>query len=364
MPNARLHDVVELPYFCAITVQCFCLCPEGGMCVETSPVTSQSLLVYRAAEFVVSEGVAEGDSLSFADELVMDDTYQINACAKRERLSLVMGARPRTFTIDEGSPLGTAGCRVFLDSCLTLMVPDGSTCELLIFVEIEAEEVAEIYMLPLVTLIPDTDYRLVGIDRVNPATRLAEVACVSFSRGTHITMASGEQRRIEELRVGDRILTRDDGPQELRWIGQTTVRASGEMAPVVIRKGALHNQNDLLLSPEHRIFVYQREDRLGAGRSEVLVKVRHLVNGTSVVQVYGGFMEYYQLLFDQHQIIYAEGIAAESLLIDQRTRPALPPDATQRGRHDHRAHLNYEVSERLFAGGDAIEKLRLASRSN
>ena len=335
------------------------------MYAETSLVTSQSLLVCRAADFVVVEGVAEGDSMSFADELVMDDTYQMNADAKRARLSLVMGRRPRTFTVDEGSPLGEAGRRVFLDSCITLMVPDGSTCELLIFVEIEEAEVAEIYMLPLVSLIPDTDYRLVGIDRVNPAARLAEVACVSFSRGTHITMASGEQGRIEELRVGDRILTRDDGPQELRWIGQTTVRASGEMAPVVIRKGALHNQNDLLLSPEHRIFVYQREDKLGAGRSEVLVKVRHLVNDDTVVLAEGGFVDYFQLLFDDHQIIFAEGIAAESLIINARTHPALPTGVIAgnagRGWHAYRAYQGYEVGERLLSGLDTVALLRKAS---
>jgi hypothetical protein len=49
----------------------------------------------------------------------------------------------------------------------------------------------------------------------------------------------------------------------------------GEFAPIVITKGALHNENDLPVSPDHRLFVCQREDKLGAGRSEVLVKVRH-----------------------------------------------------------------------------------------
>lgn len=337
------------------------------MYAETTIAMLNSLLVYRAADLVVIEGVAEGDSMSFADDLIMDDVYQLASHASRERLSLVIGQRPRNFAINSDSALGVAGRRVYLDSCITLMVPDGSTCELLIFVEIEDSEVAEIYLLPLVTLIPDTEYMLVGIDRINPAARLAEVACVSFSSGTHITMASGEQRRIEDLMVGDRILTRDDGPQELRWIGKSTVRAAGEMAPVVIRKGALHNQNDLLLSPEHRIFVYQRQDRLKAGRSEVLVKVRHLVNNDTVVRAEGGYVDYFQLLFDDHQIIFAEGIAAESLLVTPRTRPALPEDVptanSGRGWHAYRAYQGYEVGERLLSGANTVALLRSASGS-
>ena len=334
------------------------------MTADQDRPTTQSLQVFRAAAFRCADGVAEGDAMSFADELVMDDIYMLHERAQRVRLSLILGDGPRSFTVAPDSAAGGAGRQVHLDSCVTWMAPDSTTCEMLVLVEIEEGGVEEIYLLPLVPLVADTEYRLVGFDRDVAAQRFAEVACVSFSKGTHITLASGEQRRIEDLQVGDKVLTRDDGPQEVRWIGQTTLRAVGEFAPIVIRRGALHNENDLLLSPDHRIFIYQRQDRLGAGRSEVLVKVRHLVNGESVVREDGGFIDYYQLLFDDHQIIYAEGIAAESLLIDQRTRPALPPEAAASGRHGYRAHLSYEVSERLLADGNAVEKLRRASRSD
>lgn len=333
--------------------------------------STQNLLVFSATDFVVTDGVAEGDPVSFADELVMDDVYQLQAFARRSRLGLAVevgtldapNSGSGSFSVAKGSEVGQAGNALHLDCCMTLMAPDSTTFEALVLVEVDEGAVAGVYLLPLATLQPRTDYRLVGLDRHSATTRFAEVACVSFTRGTLITMASGQQVPIEDLKVGDKVLTRDDGPQSIRWIGQTTLRAVGSLAPIVIRKGALHNENDLIVSPDHRIFVYQRQDRLGAGRAEVLVKVRHLINGTSVVQLEGGFVEYFQLLFDDHQIIYAEGIAAESLLIDPRTRPAVPEDL-RTAPHSYRAHLSYEVQENLLAAPDAVDLLRRASSSH
>jgi hypothetical protein len=328
-----------------------------------SQTLTQTILVFAAADFTVIDGVAEGDALSFADELVMDDIYQLTDGAARLRLSLAISGGGQSFRIAADSTAATPGNPVHFDSCLTLMAPDGTTIEALVLVEVEDMTAAAIYLLPLGPVEPRTGYRLVGLDRQTATTRFAEVACVSFTRGTHITLASGQQVPIEALKVGDRVLTRDDGPQQIRWIGRNTIRAVGAFAPVLIRKGALNNENDLVLSPDHRIFVYQRQDHLGAGRAEVLVKVRHLVNGTSVVQLDGGFVEYFQLLFDDHQIIYAEGIAAESLLIDPRTRPALPEGVGQR-RHGYRTHHGYEVQENLLSVPDAVDLLRRASAAH
>ena len=59
----------------------------------------------------------------------------------------------------------------------------------------------------------------------------------------------------------------------------------------------------------------------------------------------------------------AEGIAAESLLIDPRTRAALP-DAVGGTRHGFRTHLGYEVQENLLSVPDAVDLLRRASSAH
>ncbi|WP_373356978.1 Hint domain-containing protein [Pseudoroseicyclus sp. CXY001] len=325
---------------------------------------TETLPVYRAEEFTVSHGVAEGDPVSFADELVIDDSYMLARAATRGELKL--DRTEAAFRVAPGSALGGAGRTVHLDSCLTLMGSGGDTLEALILVEVEDGAAEGIYLLPLAPLSPEAEYRLVGIDRHAATRRFAEVACVAFARGTLMTMATGEQRPIEALKPGDRLLTRDDGARPLLWIGQRTLRARGDFAPVLIRKGALNNENDLVLSPDNRVFVWQRQDAIGAGRSELLVKARHLVNGETVVRVEGGFVDYFQLLFEQHQIIFAEGIAAESLLVDTRTREALPEEVREElmqgaPGHGARRHLGYAVAETLLSSPDAVELLRRAA---
>ncbi|WP_147105996.1 Hint domain-containing protein [Tateyamaria sp. syn59] len=323
---------------------------------------AQSVPVYRAASFVVSQGANLGDALACADELMLDDVYTLSARAHPLRLSL-HASDTAHMIVGNGSECGVPGAAIHLDCALTLMSPDGQITDAIVLVEVDDEaHIANIYLLPLAGLRPRTPYNLVGIDRTEARTKFAHLACARFTRGTHITMASGAQKPIEELAVGDRILTRNDGVQEVRWVGQSTVRATGDFAPICIRAGTLNNDRDLIVSPDHRLFIYQRKDRLGAGRSELLVKARHLVNGDSVTVQDGGFVDYFELLFDTHQIIYAEGIAAESMLIDTRTKPALPDEVSARlTAHTDTGLSGLDVTENLLDRPDAAELLRRAS---
>lgn len=326
----------------------------------------QTLLIHPACDLTVVDGANLGDDLSFGEELQHDDVYHLADGATRQDLS-VRQTGPRRLQLTETTRVGQPGAELHVDCCVTFMGNDGQTIDVIVLVEVDGDGlVSGIYGLPLGALRPKTDYRIIGIDTDRPERRFAEVACVSFTRGTMITMASGAQKPVEDLCEGDMVLTRDDGAQPLRWIGASTLRATGEGAPIRILAGTLNNAGDLLVSPDHRLFVYQRRDHLGAGRSEILVKARHLVNGDSVRRIEGGFVDYFQLLFDDHQIIYAEGIAAETLLVDTRTRAALLDAldgklAASLPAHDARLRDEFELSESLARRPDAVDLLRRAS---
>ena len=323
---------------------------------------TQNLPVFQAEAFVVSEGANLGDPIGCADDLMLDDVYRLSAAAETDRLTLNV-LDDTHFTVAESSVRGQPGNSVHLDCAATFMSPDGQTTDTLVLVEVDAMgHIAQTYLLPMARLAPRTNYALVGIDTENLRTRIAHLTCARFTRGTHITLASGAQTPIEDLRVGDRILTRNDGIQAIRWIGEATVRAVGDFAPIRIRAGTLNNDRDLIVSPDHRLFIYQRTDRLGAGRSELLVKARHLVNGETVIVQDGGFVDYFELLFDTHQIIYAEGIAAESMLIDTRSAPVVPTEVSALlTAHTDAGLSGLDVTETLLDRPDAAEILRRAS---
>ncbi|SMX28020.1 hypothetical protein TRP8649_02132 [Pelagimonas phthalicica] len=336
------------------------------MSIHSSNRSTQTLHVYRADLIRVINGANLGDSLSFADELMPDDVYRLSPLAATTKLRVVTAGNP-PFKLATDSDLGQEGADLHLDCCVTFMSSKGETIECLILVETDSDcNVARVYSLPLGVMTPNAEYVLVGVDTDTALQRFAQVACVSFTGGTMITMANGAQRPIEELQVGDRVLTRDDGPQEIRWLGHHTARAVGAFAPILIREGTLNNIRDLLVSPDHRLFIYQRNDEIGAGRSEILVRARHLVNDKSVLPVTGGFIDYYQMLFDSHQIIYAEGIAAESMLVDTRTQAALPEDLDEKlgeliPGHRRSGFGELEVQETLLTRPDAADLLRKSS---
>ncbi|WP_084861691.1 Hint domain-containing protein [Salibaculum halophilum] len=134
-----------------------------------------------------------------------------------------------------------------------------------------------------------------------------------FVAGTMIATPEGP-KAIETLVVGDLVLTQDGAPQPIRWIGRRSVAAIGSMAPIAFRPGALGDHGALMLSPQHRVLLRDAYAELMFEAPEVLVKAKDLVNDGSIRRVEGGLVTYLHLLFDSHQIIWAEGLATESFL--------------------------------------------------
>ncbi|MDE3028714.1 MAG: Hint domain-containing protein [Paracoccaceae bacterium] len=132
-----------------------------------------------------------------------------------------------------------------------------------------------------------------------------------FVAGTLIATPDGN-RPVEELEPGDLVLTLDNGPQPLRWIGERSVSGMGDFAPIRFQRGALGNRRALLVSPQHRMLVRSWKAELFFGEEEVLVAAKHLVNDSDVRPVPMEEVRYVHLLFDRHEVIQAEGAWTES----------------------------------------------------
>jgi hypothetical protein len=138
-----------------------------------------------------------------------------------------------------------------------------------------------------------------------------QVPC--FVAGTLIKTPQGDVP-VEDLQAGDLVITQDHGAQPLRWAGRREVPASGQFAPVRIAANTFGRHRALLLSPLHRVLIRDSLSEILFGEAEVLVAARDLVNDQSVRRVEGGTVSYVHILFDQHQVVYAEGLETESFL--------------------------------------------------
>lgn len=134
-----------------------------------------------------------------------------------------------------------------------------------------------------------------------------------FVRGSRILCERGEIP-VEHLRVGDLLMTRDDGLQPLRWVGHRQVAGTGAYAPIRILSGTFGDHGELWLSPLHRVLIRDSLAELLFGEREVLVAAKDLVNDRSVRRVEVESVDYFHLLFDRHQVIVSEGLPTESFL--------------------------------------------------
>jgi hypothetical protein len=288
-----------------------------------SALPGHACQVFVADAIYVIHGVNAGDGLGAPEDVLLGDIYALDQEAVARRLILTHGVSDQR--VAPGSQIGLQGDPVTLRARYTLMAAEGDRIELLLIQIGRDLQVA----LPLSPMTATADYTLLAIDDAPDTVALADLLCVSFARGTLITLADGRQCAIENLQAGTRILTRDHGPQALRWLGKATLRGVGAFAPVVITAGTLGNAGDLIVSPHHRIFLYQRQRRAGLQTAELLVQAKHLVDGSKVFQREGGFIDYYSLVFDRHEIIYAEGVPVESLMVNDATLSRLPSELAQ-----------------------------------
>jgi len=156
-----------------------------------------------------------------------------------------------------------------------------------------------------------------------------------FVKGTMITTEYGDVL-VENLSVGDKVLTADNGLQEVKWIGSRALDgidlyANPKLRPICIKAGALGPDTpncDLHVSPQHRVLIASRIAERMFDAEEVLVPAVKLV-GLPGVEIATDFepVEYFHILFDAHQIVFSDGAATESLYTGPEALRSISPEA-------------------------------------
>ena len=136
-----------------------------------------------------------------------------------------------------------------------------------------------------------------------------------FLKGTKIRTAEGE-REIEDLAIGDLLPTRFGGLRPVQWIGRYPFKKRDpskpwvkDALPVRITRSALAPEvphTDLYVTGGHALLI-----------DGVLVPAELLINGTTITRDEAreyDELEFLHVKLESHDVIYAEGVPAETLI--------------------------------------------------
>ncbi|MFB2531159.1 Hint domain-containing protein [Paracoccus sp. p4-l81] len=285
------------------------------MCPSPTPFHAGSDIqveVFAASDFSVIRGICTGDSLGLADQVNPGDVYALTPGAQAQRILIPVDGQANA--VPAANPVARHH----------LMSSRGESVMVVVLHRNDG-----LLILPQSPLLIGEDYTLIEATPYSgPLEGLGSVIA-AFSAGTAIILADGSSRPIERLQPGDLVLTRDHGGQPLRWIGQSSLAGGGPLAPIVFRAGCLGNLDDLIVAPTQRMFVFPHEEGaawagLTGARHGVLIEARHLVDSQTICPLPEGIVDLFALVFDQHEVIYAEGIPCESHLVTEATLRQIP----------------------------------------
>ena len=189
----------------------------------------------------------------------------------------------------------------------------------------------------------------------DPTEQVTVIAC--YCRGTLILTPAGEVP-VEELAIGDRIVALAGEERPIRWIGYRAydgrfIAGNRQVLPICVTADAIASgvpARDLYLSPEHSLWI-----------DGVLVQAKHLVNGATIVQADGiDRVEYFHVELDEHDVIFADGAAAETFVdCDNRLMFANGAEYARLYPSEDRARWQF-CAERLEWDSDELTDIRAA----
>jgi len=158
-----------------------------------------------------------------------------------------------------------------------------------------------------------TGYIFTSSEVALPFEDLEELPELCLRRGTRLLTSRGEVT-VEQLVPGDLVHTLENGLQPLRWIATTQTRR----CPVRISAGSLGPglpSKALVLSRQHRVLVGIEGRALGLVCARALLGRPGIREAPGALARKAGTVQMFHLLFDRHEILLAEGLAVESLLL-------------------------------------------------
>jgi hypothetical protein len=180
-----------------------------------------------------------------------------------------------------------------------------------------------------------------------------------FAAGTAILTADGDVA-VETLRIGSRVRTLSGALAPVRWVGQRRVACDRHPRPELVMPIRVcadafalgQPSRDLLLSPDHAVFV-----------GGVLIPIRCLVNGRTIVQVRVAAVTYFHVELKKHDVLFADGLACESFLdTGNRAEFANGGAVTQLHPDFARRTWDGESCAPLVVGGPQLARVRAMLR--
>lgn len=215
----------------------------------------------------------------------------------------------------------------------------------------------------------NVDLRIVQSPTVAPEAA-SDKKTLCFTAGTTLATPDGP-RAVEDLYPGDSVTTRDNGAQQIQWVGLRRVSGARMFAmpalrPVRIRKGTFGAHRDLTVSPGHQILLTGDAPRALWNTPEVLVEAQHLIDDRRVTVDHAATEAIYlHIMTARHEVLCANGLWTESFhagdadldhvdpgdLEDLLDRvPGIDIDDTAYGPHARRCLSAAELAIQMHAG--------------
>ncbi len=235
-----------------------------------------------------------------------------------------------TVTAADGTIINlTDGSLLEVEFTLTATPQGGGPAIDLLFVAVGPSENAGDLTLVVATgpVIPGVVYDI-EFKNDGGGTPYADIPC--FGRGTLIYTPQGP-RAVETLEVGDTVVAHG-GARRIVWLDhQAIFRPAEDRWPVRIARGALGGDlplRDLTVSPQHAMLLRDCELKVHFDSSEVFVRARHLIGLPGIERIERQVVEYFHIMLDGHDVIYAEGAETETFFPGPASRKWL----TEQGR--------------------------------